>query len=97
MKVSIKHVRQTSRGFSKGRVPVGSTILEKAKEGYEAYAEMAKWKNFQGADMPPWDALPDTIKNNWGCAAKAIMKKCVEEIRNYAVPSHVCMRGSASQ
>jgi len=84
--IRAKHIRQTCRGFAQGVAPVGTTILQKAKAGYDAYGEVAQWKNFQGADMPKWDDLPDTIQQSWCSAAKAILTKCLEDIKAYAGP-----------
>lgn len=41
--------------------------------GYEAYGEAAMWRNYRKDVMPAWDALPDSIKNYWAAAAKAIL------------------------
>lgn len=61
-------------------------LIQMAKEGYDAYGEMAKWKNFQGADMPQWDALPDVIQNRWCSATQAIVKKYVDDFKSYVLP-----------
>ena len=70
-----------------GKVPMKFNIIKLAKEGYDAYGEMAKWKNFQGADMPQWDALPDKIKRSWCSATHAIVKKYVDDFKSYVMPN----------
>jgi len=82
-----KYVRQTSRAFAKGKVPMNLKLMQMAKEGYDAYGEMAKWKNFQGADMPQWDALPDEIQERLCSAAHAIVKKYVDNFKSYVLPN----------
>lgn len=62
-------------------------LIQMAKEGYDAYGEMAKWKNFQGADMPQWDALPDKIQKSWCSAAQAIVKSYIDDFKKYALPN----------
>jgi NTP pyrophosphatase (non-canonical NTP hydrolase) len=43
--------------------------MQKAKEGYEAYAAFTGGKTFDGRDMPTWENLTDRIKQAWAAAA----------------------------
>ncbi len=44
-----------------------------AQAGYHAYGRSTGWKNYQGLDMPAWDALGDGIQNAWRAAAVEIV------------------------
>lgn len=43
-----------------------------AREAYEAYADEAEWKNYQGLPMPEWQELPTKIKNSWMAAVQRV-------------------------
>jgi hypothetical protein len=45
--------------------------------GYDAYGEVAEWKNYEGKPMPKWDELPQHIRDKWAAAASAIRHECL--------------------
>ena len=50
------------------------TTAELAKIGYDAYGERVSWKNFRGARMPAWEALPAPKRAAWCSAAEAMAR-----------------------
>lgn len=52
--------------------PQQSTYRNLGRIGYEAYGDVADWKNYEGKRMPSWDELPEDIRVKWTAAAKAI-------------------------
>ena len=45
---------------------------ELGRIGYDAYGDVADWKNYEGKPMPSWNELPEDIRVKWTAAAKAI-------------------------
>lgn len=39
---------------------------------YSAYGAVVNFKNYQGQPMPPFDQLPETIKQAWEQAARSV-------------------------
>lgn len=49
-----------------------TTPESRARLAYTAYGRVVGFKNFQGDDMPAFDALPQPIRNAWENAARVI-------------------------
>lgn len=47
-------------------------MSELAREAYEAYADAAGWKNYQGLPMPEWGNLPEAIQESWLAAVRRV-------------------------
>lgn len=47
---------------------------ELGRVGYNAYGDVADWKNYAGDPMPTWDELPEHIRVKWTASAKAILE-----------------------
>lgn len=52
---------------------MGEELTRIARVGFEAYNEAAGGKNYAGDPIPPWDEVPQHIRDKWKVAAKAIM------------------------
>ena len=45
-----------------------------AKKAYEAYCGSTAWKSaITGADLPPFEKCPESVKKGWIAAAKALI------------------------
>lgn len=51
-------------------------VEEKTRGAYTAYARATGGKNFQGNDMPVFDALPPKIRGAWEAA---VISVCIAE------------------
>lgn len=47
----------------------------RARAAYHAYGAVTSWRNFRGEPMPPWQALPDSIKGAWEAATEATRQR----------------------
>lgn len=57
--------------------PFSTTGLRLARIAYDAYCEAVGGKAFNGDDLPPFDDVPQRIKDAWLAAVNAVS----EEIR----------------
>lgn len=42
---------------------------------YQAYADDAGWKAFNGDMLPNWEDLPSEIRQHWEVAAAAVLRE----------------------
>lgn len=53
-------------------------IPKLAEQAYFAYGQVRNFKNHQGLSMPPWEVLPDGIKE---ACCEAVQEACCEAIQ----------------
>ena len=56
-----------------GRETMGEELTRLARKGFEAYNEAAGGLNYEGKPIPPWDEVPQHIRDKWKVATYAII------------------------
>ena len=46
-----------------------------AESAFNAYGEKARWKTFDGRDMPRWDQVGEDVQQRWVAAVKDVFRK----------------------
>lgn len=55
--------------------------------GYEAYAEKAGGKTYDGKDMPAWDDVGQEVQDRWEAAARAIAAEVQAAMAHTLIPA----------
>lgn len=52
---------------------MGDELTRLARVGFEAYNKAAGGLNYEGKPIPPWDEVPQHIRDKWEVATHAIL------------------------
>jgi hypothetical protein len=72
-RVVIGGSKEIRKGFSKGPelarpIDEHDDLEREARAAYERYGAHAKWKTFDGRQMPDWEHLTDIVRDHWRAA-----------------------------